>query len=741
MEIPSISIVIPVYNSQETIEQAVRSIGKDPKFQIIAMVDGSPDHSIDILKKLEVDFPNLEIYHHENIGGAKTLNRGLEKVTGDYTTFLDGDDWYTSNGLKHLQTVASQNHCPDIVIGKVVKTNSESVTSIFDQQYIKQKTMFFPNNISSLFYEKELNSLNLLIDSFYTGKIFKSGFLRKNKIWFNPKLLYADRPFITRAILRAETILTTNEVVAFWRKNLSTEGKKSITDNISNIKNYEDRILSYLDSRFQILCHPDKKLASSYIKAFDYFVNRRIFWVLKRIRKFCFNNKKFLSIGHEYLKQTTLPQRTSENLFAPIEKRLFRYITYLSYRKPLHMAEFILAPIVAPIIRRMIKKPHSAKPYKPNSLPIDSSLVVFESFFGKEYGGQPRYIYEKLLESKKFFKAVWVTNPKYCSTKLEIPGDHIQVARGSDEYFRYLARAGYWVNNIKFPVKEKPHETIYLQTWHGTPLKRLAGDIEIKAGPEVHARNAAYIESRSWDFMLAQNTFSKDIFKRAYNLTCPILDYGYPATDVLRTERQKEFKKRIHEKFRIPESKKIILYAPTWRDDMEKKKGSWEFSFSLPFDLSKMKKHFANDFSLLMRMHHLVKENFITPETKDFTIDVSGENDATELLCAADILITDYSSIFFDFAYTGKPILFFMHDLDHYISNTRGLYLDVHKELPGPVCKTEEDLFQKLSELKNGHTSYLEKYQAFQSRFLSQQKGDSADRIIDTVFKDMPELC
>ncbi len=349
------------------------------------------------------------------------------------------------------------------------------------------------------------------------------------------------------------------------------------------------------------------------------------------------------------------------------------------------------------------------------------------------YGQNPRYIYEELLRQNRSFRAVWVHQSE--NKIADIPGKVIQVRRGSEEYFSYLGRAGYWVNNIRFSVTYKPEKTVYLQTWHGTPLKRLGLDISV-SGPEVEARENFLKESANWDFLLAQNTYSAEIFKRAFAVKGEIITKGYPADDVFLQDNQEQTA-RIKDKLNISD-KKVILYAPTWRDDA-RKGDSWNFSFSLALDLKEMKERFSGDYVLLLRLHHLISDKIDLSGLDGFVVDVSKYSDTSELLLISDLLITDYSSIFFDYATLKRPILFYMYDLDEYASELRGFYLDIEKDLPGNIVKSFEEL---VVAIENTDFDVCNNYNfiKFYDKYCSEQKQNSAELIVNKVLEKLPYI-
>jgi CDP-glycerol glycerophosphotransferase (TagB/SpsB family) len=367
--------------------------------------------------------------------------------------------------------------------------------------------------------------------------------------------------------------------------------------------------------------------------------------------------------------------------------------------------------------------------------PLNHKMVFFESFFGKNYSGNPKYIYEEMLKDPNYkdFTFVWSYNGIDPNI---IPGSPIIVTRESLDYYRYLASAKYWVSNIVFPVHKKREGNIYLQTWHGTPLKKLGFDIEIE-GPETLARENFYIESRNWDYLIAANNYSSEIFERAFKYEKDILEYGYPANDIFYRDKDEltQTKMDVKAKLGIPSDKKVILYAPTWRDD--EMVGSWEHTFKLKFDVDKFYEQLGTEYVLVLRMHHLVGDSLVIKEEHNsFLYDCSKYDDIQELYTIADVLITDYSSVFFDYANSLKPILFYAYDYEKYKDNIRGFYLDMEEELPGPIVKDDQALLESIVKIEEVQKTYQERYRAFYQRFCSVEDGNASKKVIHTVFKN-----
>ncbi|MDF9866989.1 CDP-glycerol glycerophosphotransferase (TagB/SpsB family) [Bacilli bacterium PM5-3] len=366
--------------------------------------------------------------------------------------------------------------------------------------------------------------------------------------------------------------------------------------------------------------------------------------------------------------------------------------------------------------------------YQINNKPIDNKMIFFEAFLGKNYAGSPKYIYEYMLKSDKYkdYNFVW----SYVKDASDIPGNPIVVERGSKDYFKYLGLAKYWVNNIIFPVKTKRKETIYLQTWHGTPLKKLGFDIKID-GPEKRSFANLYKESKNWDYLLVDNDYADEKLVNAFKFKKEVIKKGYPINDIFyNKEKVNEVTKKIKDKYNL-DNRKIILYAPTWRDlDGDYTNG---FDFELPFDLKKLYESFNDEYQIIVKVHHLIASSLnIQNEYSNFVYNVSDNDDIQELLCCTDILITDYSSVFYDFSNRRKPIIFYMYDYDRYLNKTRGLYIDVN-DLPGPIVKNTEHLIKEINDINENKFEYEKSLNDFCQEFTKYNNGKSSQAIVDIM--------
>lgn len=356
------------------------------------------------------------------------------------------------------------------------------------------------------------------------------------------------------------------------------------------------------------------------------------------------------------------------------------------------------------------------------SYKVNERMVFFESNLGKQYTGNPRYIYERMRERYPDYTYIWCYSGKEI-----IPGDPIIVDRASIEYYQLLAQSRYIVNNTTFPLWYHRRETFYFQTWHGTPFKRLHWDITTRP---IQRRSTPdfYAKSTMWDALLSPNRYSTDIFRSAFKYEGEIVEFGYPANDIFyKHNKYSETRNKIRAKLGVKDADApVFLYAPTWRDG--KHLGNMMFEFDLMLDPNQFLQSAPDNAILLIRSHHMSKSDEKLSKYNGRVINVSAWDDAIELMCAADVLITDYSSIIFDWYCSRKPVIYFVPDLEDYVGKLRGAYFDLEKNNAGVICKTQEELNKVLPQVANIKTT---SFGEFYATFCGIHDGNSADRVID----------
>lgn len=347
--------------------------------------------------------------------------------------------------------------------------------------------------------------------------------------------------------------------------------------------------------------------------------------------------------------------------------------------------------------------------------PLDA--VFFESFYGQNASCNPFALDRALASAQPATARYWGV----ADASVAVPEGAIALVEGSAEWWRVRAGARLIVINdwLRNRYTSRTHQTV-LQTWHGTMLKKLALS---RSRLGLRAALATLRERSRWDIMLAQNDYAKRIFRRAYAYFGPIWEEGYPRDDVLVTGDRAEIRARLG----IPPKVKVLLYAPTWRDDRPDHVDH--------LDVAQLTQQLGPGFVTLIRGH----SRTLKPGTDlraSGVIDVTSYPDVSELFLAADALITDYSSVMFDFSVTGKPIYFFTPDLDRYREVLRGFYFDLLPVAPGPVVQDSVELVRLVQTPEAIQSEYADKYAAWRARFNPRDDGHAAERVIARLIRE-----
>ena len=354
--------------------------------------------------------------------------------------------------------------------------------------------------------------------------------------------------------------------------------------------------------------------------------------------------------------------------------------------------------------------------------------VVYSSFGGRQYSDSPRAIHEELVRRGAPLEHLWVVTDARC----RVPDTATVVREGSREYYEALARSRYVVDNDHFPTWfARRDDQICVQTWHGTPLKRLGLDVS-EMRQTVRAFQRRWDQQvRNWQYVVSPNRFATPILQRAYEIEGEMLETGYPRVDVLAGAGREEAGRALRARLGLPEDKRVVLYMPTYRDFARDRRGRYRLEPAL--DIERLRAAVGEDTVVLFRKHHYVIDP--VPVTEDgFVRDVSSYPDGTELLLAADVLVTDYSSTIVDFANTGRPMLLFTYDLDDYRDQVRGFYLDFEERAPGPMLRTTGELGEALRGLDDVVSAYADRYESFRAEFCELDDGHAAARVVDRVF-------
>ena len=380
-----------------------------------------------------------------------------------------------------------------------------------------------------------------------------------------------------------------------------------------------------------------------------------------------------------------------------------------------------------------------------SSQTIDEKMVIFETFMGRQYGDNPRAIYECMAEDPRFddYHFVWVLNDPEKKKQIAHSERVEVVTLHSGRYYELYARAKYVItnSNLDYGISKRKGQ-IFLQTWHGTPLKKLRCDIEAVSGNAINSLEEIYSKNNldvvRYDYFISPSAFASEKFKSAFRLKQLGLEHilvetGYPRNDLL-YRYDEEFARAQKQQLGIPEDKKVILYAPTFRDNQHDGAG---YTYDLALDFDRLRDALGEEYVILLRLHYFVASQFDFSRMRGFVYDASGLDDITPLYTIADLLITDYSSVFFDYANLKRPMIFYMYDKEEYADDIRGFYLDL-EELPGPIVQTEDELLQAIGRVEQDQPVFAEKYQKFNEKYNGLEDGGASRRVVDILMQGKP---
>ena len=435
-----------------------------------------------------------------------------------------------------------------------IKNMAPEKWQIFFNVYNKQKSIQY-----------ELNYIKLKA----TNILSKELFIKDEKILFKANVSKSNK----KLELSIKNNVTISKILYILYSNKKIEIKYRTKENIEKLLDNNNLNTEIYNDKGRFKSKKIKKIG---LKTFiAYYSGEDIYNFIKEASKKGINiliNDKNNFMGNSYIKELD-----SDNIYMNKLQKLQKTKKYKKICNKLYNKVFI-------------------------KLPINKKRVMFESFLGRNVSGNPKYLYEQMIKDglDNKYDLIWILN----NIDEPINGSGKKVKRKTLKYYYYMATSKYWIFNCRQAdeiIKRK--ENIYLQTWHGTPLKKLAMDMDnvnMAGQTDINEyKEKFYNNSRRWDYLLIQNDYSREIFKKAFAFNKTILN-GYPANDILYTENNKESIDKIKDKLNIPKNKKIILYAPTWRDDNFYKKGHYRMNIEL--DLDKMQKELGNEYIILLRI-------------------------------------------------------------------------------------------------------------------------------------------
>lgn len=775
-----LSIIVPFHKGVHFLEDCLESIRDQglTNFETVLVLDHAKEYltgliseykdiNITVKELKNSNTANRKILQEDgeepfkNLSGvAAARNAGLDLATGEYVYFLDSDDYILNGSLPQLLKEAEEQDADftygnrtstwfqrraylasmeEINIGdaaeeqdpgedneselktahrhkrfrrvhQVLKEITEERKGLIDQRSIAYDTLFASR--------KGLRNVSVL------GVLFRRSFLEEHEIRFHEGAVYfSDLAFMVHALEKSNICSYVEEAVYVKRKHNDPIHYPALSQTKTDDR-FEEYISAYRQARdftgedSLLRRYLEEKLVTYFSGTYAPRLRRgsKQIWQTNRfkIMQSCMSevNPKVIKALRGYKKRMV-----KALLNGNIKKVTLIVSFHLGYKK---LKKILISKIrfCSFLYHKLFLK-----------MPMRENWVLCESFFGKSYSDNPKYIYEYLCENYPGkYRFIWVINHR-----TKIPYQPTKVRRFSIRYCYYLACCKYHVFNVKQPEWVIKREgNVFLQTWNGTPLKKLVFDQEEVKGTSPLYKVQFYRQSRQWDYLVSANDFSSAVFRSAFLYDKEILKYGYPKNDILHSANKEKLAAEVKKRLHIPLDKKIILYAPVQRNDELYGKG--EDKLSLKLDLKLLKKELGKEYIVLLWTRNLISSLPAFSGLGDFVQNVSKYEDNSELFLISDLLITDYSSIFFDYANLKKPILFFIDQLNQFRELHKNFYLDLQTEVPGPLLYTSEEVVEAIQDIDDIRMEYSQKYEEFYYRFCSIQDGHAAEKVAKRVF-------
>lgn len=720
-----ISVIVAYHDEKRYISDCLASLAEQSyhDFEVIVVCDGCEAPDVDAYGTMNVSV----LKSGDEKGTAAARNLGMEAASGDFICFLDADDYVDADTLEKLAEKAE----PDgVAYGKkkytwysrkVYYDNGEELDRL---NGIAEEGEFIGDLHNPYEYlpmtAKNFQDISVL------GMLISRKLVEENEIRFFEELKYfSDIPFLMKVLTCAGKVVYCEKGLYIKRRHNDPINLPSLLQMKDDEKKVFESIEAYRKAK-QVMIPADNG-RDTYL---DY---KFVMWLVTRISPFMMEakpDKRDKVSGN--LKEAL--EILGDDVLKMVKRHPRKLVQYgrkgegdkIADRTKRHARFQTLCRVCTS--RAKMKRYLYEKVFSKMKMLEDT--VIFESFFGKSYSDSPKYIFEYLNQNAPGkYRYIWVNAGK----KLNLPYKAKQMKRFSFKYFFYMARAKYIVFNGRQPqyfIKRKGN--VFLETWHGTPLKKLVFDMEDVTTASPLYKEQFYIQTRSWDYLVAPNQFSEDIFRRAFMYDGKMLETGYPRNDILYREDRERLAAEIKDELGIPRDKKVILYAPTWRDD--EFYGHAQYKFSLQMDLDQMKRELGDEYVLILRTHYFIADFLDLTQYGGFAWNLSKYDDIARLYLISDILITDYSSVFFDYANLRRPMLFFTYDLEKYRSVLRGFYMDVEEELPGPMLATTDEVIASVKNIEDVSSKYKDKYDKFCEKYCAWEDGHAAEKVVHAVF-------
>ncbi|MFC1417062.1 bifunctional glycosyltransferase/CDP-glycerol:glycerophosphate glycerophosphotransferase [Streptacidiphilus cavernicola] len=714
---PRFSVIVPAYRVQAYLGECLTSVLSQTfeDFELIGVDDCSPDGCGEIFDEFARADPRVKVLHlAENAGLGGARNAGLAVATGDYLLFLDSDDSMTPGSLQAIAERLDATGSPDLLVFDYARTfwDGGVVRSIDAGVFAADPDR---PEVFDVAQRQELLALLMVV----WNKAYKRSFAEQYGLAF-PHGYYEDIPWTYPSLLAAARIALLDRVVVHYRQRreggniLATVSRKHF-----DIFGQYDLVFDFLDRNPEL----EHWRGAMYLRMVDHLqtIGNHPGRVPRAAHREFFAQAAQAEQRHRPAGATPVPVRSKGSWRVGALGQAARTARQRARKaSPAKLRRAVALPVL------------SGYQTLQRALPVDENLAVFASYWSRTPSCNPLAVHAKLRELVPGIRTVWVVGNDRRTGP--VPEGATVVAPGSRGYREAVSRAKFFVNNVNFPNGlTKRQGTVHLQTHHGTPVKKMGLDLRDYPVAAAGMDFGELLERVDrWDYSLTANRFSTLVWERVYPSGYQTLEYGYPRNDVYYRATAADVLAARAE-LEIPEDAVALLYAPTMRD--------YRAGYRPQLDLDRLARALGPGYVLLNRAHYYYDAPAPDSRSADGQaariLDVTGHPSVERLALASDGLVTDYSSLMFDYANLDRPIVVLADDWKIY-QETRGVYLDLPSgrpgETPGAVAATEAELTALLRDGSWRSAAAAELRAAFRERFCQFDDGNAAERVVRRVF-------
>lgn len=354
--------------------------------------------------------------------------------------------------------------------------------------------------------------------------------------------------------------------------------------------------------------------------------------------------------------------------------------------------------------------------------PLRRKTILFLSYYGAQYGCNPKYLSEYLVKEHPKWNVCWGFTDTQAHSSVPVR----KVQFPSVRFFYELATCQVFVANYRMPEYYKRRKgQLYVQTWHSS-LRLKAIEADAQSSLSEHYIQMAKHDSKQISFLLSGCEKSTEIFRRAFWYDGKILPSGTPRMDIFFSENV-EAKRRIKQTLGINDHSRVVLYAPTFRENKKQN----VFNIDLTELVDGFQRKWGGEWTVLIRLHPHLRNNVGTWAKSSVSVrDVTAYDDIQELLYVSDVVISDYSSLVFDFAQTRRPCFLFTPDLKEYLVKERNLYFNL-EDLPFPIIRNNEDLVSIINGFNE--RDYCLQINSFLKKVGSYETGHACENVYQAI--------